>query len=138
MVSVLLIDDERGICECFADILAQAMPGFEFRFSSALSASQGFDLFLQNRPHIVFVDLELGTEEKGTDFIRRIRSMDPAVKTVLLSGFLEDHLKQSPPWGTDALLEKPVSSGQLARLVRELLKVSEGGDRHAAKNSTRH
>ncbi len=125
MATVLVIDDEKDICQCFEDLFTTEEPGF--KVLKADNGPDGLDLLKKHKPDIVFVDLQLQAAMDGIEVIKRIKQIDSTAKVVVVSGFIDKNddarIKRI---GADSCLEKPATPDEIMRLVKKLMRQKEG------------
>ncbi|MDD4253756.1 MAG: PAS domain S-box protein [Methanofollis sp.] len=121
--SILLMDDEAGILETTSDILRHlgytvttAQDGKEAvtRFEEALKEGKPFDGAI--------LDLTVPGKMGGEETFTRLRELDPAVKVVVSSGYLNDPVVRNPKkFGLFGSIGKPYRIDELSRVLQELL-----------------
>ena len=122
MPTVLVIDDEKDICECFEDLFTLGDPNFKARVLNADNGPDGLELLEKHKPDIVFVDLQLQAEMGGAEVVRRIKESGSTAKVVVVSGFLDKNDERIKWIGADSYLEKPATPDEIMRLVKKLLR----------------
>lgn len=127
MPTVLVIDDEKDICECFEDLFTLGDPNFKAKVLSADNGPDGLELLKKYKPDIVFVDLQLQAAMDGIEVIERIKQIDSTAKVVVVSGFIDKNDDASiKRIGADSCLEKPATPDEIVRLVKKLMRQKEG------------
>ena len=81
-VTVLIVDDEPGMCWALGHILR----GSGIVSVAATSGQEALRLAARERFHLAFVDAKLPDAE-GLDLARRIREANPGIRIVLISGY---------------------------------------------------
>ena len=111
---ILCVDDDPRINELNEIVLGRA--GYEVQI--ALSPSDALERFAADRFDLVITDLFSGASS-DEDFIRKLRSVDPKVPVIIVSG------QTSPPpeilKQADAFVQKAYSLNALKDTVREVL-----------------
>ena len=79
---VLVIDDNPEV----VDILVTLLGEEGYRVQSALSSDEGLKLFIQSRPDIVLLDITLAGDMNGVDVLKRMRSIEPTARVLMVSG----------------------------------------------------
>ena len=79
---VLIVDDEPDMCWTLANVLR----GNGFLSKQAQNGKAALALVKQNRFRLAFLDAKLPDIE-GLELAQRIRSMDPSVRIVIVSGY---------------------------------------------------
>lgn len=121
--SLLLMDDEAGILETTSDILRHlgytvttAQDGEEAVkcFEEAVKEKHPFDG--------VILDLTVPGRMGGEETFNRLRELDPSVKVVVSSGYLNDPVVRNPKkFGFFGAITKPYRVDELSRVLQELL-----------------
>lgn len=115
---VLIIDDEKAICDACSQILVQ--DGYRVAVShdgeSGLAAVDG------HRPDVVIVDLKMPGID-GLEVLRRIRQRDATIASVVITGFATiESAVDSMKVGAFDFLPKPFSPEQLRIITRRALE----------------
>jgi len=114
---ILLIEDNADARESLRMVLENA--GHDLL--EAPDGESGVDRAISLRPRLVLVDIGLPGID-GCEVAKRIRSADPSIRLVALTGYGRDEdLAASRAAGFDAHLIKPVNVEQLGVLIEELL-----------------
>ena len=106
---VLLVDDDRALCDSLASVLRE-------RGYSVVNVYTGVEALEASREHTfdaVILDIKL-PDIDGVELLRSIREVDPVIGTLMLSGAatLEDAV-ESLNQGADAFMLKPVEPAEL-------------------------
>src|SRR3989441_2958452 len=103
--TVLVVDDDRDVRETLVELLRGE--GFD-----VVEAANGLEALLQvkrSRPAGVVLDL-LMPRLGGLDALKRIRTFDPAIRIVVITGSPDPELvRQAKALGAVAVLTKPIS-----------------------------
>jgi DNA-binding response OmpR family regulator len=89
MATILVIDDERLLCDLLQDMLRRH--GHEV--FTAYSGSAGIALHKERRPHFTLLDLHL-PDMNGIEVLTRIREGDPHAAVMILTGAASDKLER--------------------------------------------
>ena len=111
---ILCVDDDPRINELNEIVLGRA--GYEVEI--AISPSDALERFAADRFDLVITDL-FSSASSDADFIRKLRSLDPKVPVIIVSGQTSpspEILKQ-----VDAFVQKAYSLNALKDAVREVL-----------------
>lgn len=115
--SVLIVDDEFGLADITADLLAEA--GYDVAL--AINGKLGLASLATRRADIVITDLMMPVMD-GPELIRHMRA-DPALARI--PAILMTALPEAVPNGDgamhDAILVKPFSITELLELIHRLL-----------------
>ena len=118
--SVLVVDDELDILRVIKRSL-QAGGGVihVYAFTSPIEALEHFKLNYNNFA-LVLSDIRM-PGMNGFEFIRRIRQINPTIKTLLMSAFEFNNNERSSALGSiivDGFVQKPVSPRKLTSIVQ--------------------
>jgi DNA-binding NtrC family response regulator len=118
-MKVLIVDDDQAIASIVQFILEDE--GHEVRL--ALNGPEGYLTYLQFRPDLVITDI-LMPGENGLELINHIRAHDPLVKTIYMSGQLNQFyplLREERTKYPINFLEKPFSRKELIGQVSQFI-----------------
>jgi CheY-like chemotaxis protein len=110
-MKVLIVDDNQAVASVVQFILE--LEGYEVRL--ALNGPDGYLTYMQFRPDLVITDIQM-PGENGFELINHIREKDPNVKTIYMSGNLEQfysHLEEEKSKYQINFLDKPFSREEL-------------------------
>jgi DNA-binding response OmpR family regulator len=118
MARILIVEDDWP----FADALASALRLAGHDVSVAVSAEEGIEIGLADRPDVVITDWMLGGKLHGGEVCRRIRAACPLVKTIIVTGYL-DGVPEVEQWReyAETLLEKPFHQEAILEAVNRAL-----------------
>lgn len=118
-VKILIVDDHPSVREGLAlRISLHADLGV---CGEADSEEQAITLVQQMKPDLVLVDISLKSGH-GLELIKRIRSMDPTVKMLVISGFQESlYAERACRAGALGYLNKQESSEKMIEAIRTVL-----------------
>lgn len=106
---VLLVDDDAQVLE----LLARSLVRRKLEVVTASRADAALALAADVRVDLAIVDLCLGPDS-GLDLIRELKRELPAIRIVLLSGYLSVATTVSAiRAGADSVLFKPVTAGEI-------------------------
>lgn len=118
-VKILIVDDHPSVREGLA-LRISLHPDLQV-CGEAESEEQTIDLVKQLKPDLVLVDISLKSGH-GLDLIKRIRTMDPAVKMLVISGFQESlYAERACRAGAMGYLNKQESSEKMVEAIRTVL-----------------
>lgn len=102
---ILVIDDERSICDFFIDLFDEYGIEIDVKTTGASGLKQALD-----HPYaLIFLDVKLG-DMSGIDVLREIKKKQPGTRVVVISGFLtEDLIEEALQLGVDGYLYKPLA-----------------------------
>ncbi|OKL48394.1 hypothetical protein BSR28_01450 [Boudabousia liubingyangii] len=118
-MSILLIEDDKGICNFLRLALTEA--GYEVVITH--NALSGIEAYYQDRPELVILDLGL-EDLDGMEVIRQLR-LDGAVPIIVVSAREADTEKvQALDLGANDYLTKPFSVAELLARIRAVLRLT--------------
>jgi DNA-binding NarL/FixJ family response regulator len=118
-VKILIVDDHPSVREGLA--LRISLHADLEVCGEADNEEQAITLVKQLKPDLVLVDISLKSGH-GLELIKRIRSMDPTVKMLVISGFQESlYAERSCRAGAMGYLNKQESSEKMIEAIRTVL-----------------
>lgn len=100
---VLVVDDDRGVCECLADFFKAK----GFTVSSAFSGEQALDYVSEGAPQVVVLDIML-PGISGLEVLRRVKDVWPDSKVIMITGLTQPELQvQARQYGACGYVTKP-------------------------------
>ncbi len=118
--SILLVDDEAALVEVGRQILER----LGYQVTTITSSLEAAELF-QNNPEqfdLVITDYTM-PGLTGTALAEHITAVRPEVPIILCTGYSSDHVTDSQlqGMGIRALVQKPLRSAEIAKVVRQVL-----------------
>lgn len=111
-LSILIVEDNNFLRE----ILSTAL-GDVHKVTSAATLANGWELYLENRPNIVFLDIHL-PDGSGHELAKRIKDHDPQCFVVMeTANENEDNLTQAENNLVNGFISKPFSKTQIQNYV---------------------
>jgi two-component system OmpR family response regulator len=108
---VLVVEDDENLGLIMAETLTAA--GYEVQ--TADDGLHGLMMYLQQQPEVVLTDIQM-PELNGLEMMRRIRAINPTVKTMYISGTANEHrealTRERKDYGA-LVLDKPFSRNDL-------------------------
>ena len=118
-VKILIVDDHPSVREGLA--LRISLHADLELCGEADSEEQAITLVQQMKPDLMLVDISLKSGH-GLELIKRIRSMDPTVKMLVISGFQESlYAERACRAGALGYLNKQESSEKMIEAIRTVL-----------------
>jgi two-component system cell cycle sensor histidine kinase/response regulator CckA len=117
--TLLLVEDEANVSSVLAELLTEQ--GYQVLI--AADGEEALTLFRQHadKVHLVISDIHM-PGINGYEFARRLKTLSPQTKIILISGNAEDRAsKDRDDTLIAALLPKPFSSQTLTRTIRTVL-----------------
>lgn len=119
MKKILIVDDAAFIRMMIRDALKD---GFEI-VGEATSCEEAVDLYREQRPDGVTMDISLVGELTGIDALRKIREIDPEARVIMVSSMgEEEYIRSSIDLGAADFIVKPFSKDALREAITELVK----------------
>jgi CheY-like chemotaxis protein len=119
--TILMVDDERVICEVTADIINK----MGYRTITTCDGEEALDIFhaRQDEVDLVIVDMVM-PGLSGEQVVDAMRKMAPDIKVILISGYPESEEVQKAMRDTrQAFLQKPLQPKLLSATIRQLLDI---------------
>ncbi len=114
-IKVLLADDTKTS----RALLRQSLQSFKFDFSffDAEDGQEAINIFVRERPSMIFIDLEM-PRKNGLQAITEIRKMSPGVSIIVVSSRLtekiRDHLRSN---NVEDVIAKPYKMADLTHIM---------------------
>ena len=119
MATILVIDDERMLCDLFQEVLRRQ--GHEV--FTAYSGREGVTAYRQQRPRFTLLDLHL-PDMSGIEVLRQIREIDPKGAVMILTGAASDCLEaEARGWGVTDFLIKGLSLDVIVGAVQRATNI---------------
>ncbi len=117
--TILLVDDEVHVSSILAEVLGE----HGYQVLSANSGDQALTLLASRASEIDLVVTDLKMPGlSGLELARRIRSVAPGMRVVLISGHSDENLEQERErTAASAFLAKPFTSQALTKTIRDVL-----------------
>ena len=116
---MLIVDDDKLIRWSLKEIFAQE----GFKVDTAESSAEALSLVEANSYHLVLADFEID-DENGGDMLRKIQSVRPGIKVIILSALPRQQIEPHLSGVTyHSILEKPFRSDDIKSTVGEALNL---------------
>ncbi len=125
MATVLVIDDEKDICQCVEIAFNEEAP--EFKVLQADNGLDGLALVKKHKPDVILLDVKLQASMDGMEVFKQIKELHPEGKVAILTGYEENKEEFIRDLGVDAFMVKPFTPLEVIALVRKLFREKEGG-----------
>ena len=116
---ILVIDDEKSI----RSLLRQLFERQGYKVLVAANGDEGIQTFNENSVDLVIMDLIM-PEKDGIETIRELRSLDPDIKIIAISGggILQPdlYLKLARKFGALYSFQKPIENDKILTFVENL------------------
>jgi DNA-binding NtrC family response regulator len=115
---IVVVDDEQGTL----DLLTDALSDLGVRVLTATDPEVGFRVIKQNRPQIVFLDLNM-PKLSGMQLLEMVVNFDPAIEVFLLTGdYSTASAVEAIQKGAADYLTKPISVANLRARVGKTIE----------------
>ena len=122
MARILVIDDERLICDMLRTVLTQR----KHDVFTALGGAQALQLFRERRPQFTLLDLRM-PDMNGIEVLREIRKIDLRAPVMMLTGWGTDEMeKDARALGVSDFVCKGLSLEMLVTTVDRILQRQNG------------
>jgi signal transduction histidine kinase/ActR/RegA family two-component response regulator len=117
--TVLVVEDEAMLTEIVKTILSSK----GYTVFTAVDGIEAIKMFQQHHDEIDLVITDMGLPQmRGERVVRSLREVDPTIKVIVASGYLDPDLKaEISSAGDIAYLNKPYVPDELLTLTREVL-----------------
>jgi DNA-binding NtrC family response regulator len=112
----LIVDDDEGL----AFIIQQMLESEGYEVMRARNGADGYWIYTLFRPDLVITDIRM-PEENGLEMMKHIRTHNPKIKTIYMSGSLSQFRSQLEEEKRHevSFIKKPFSKIELMSLVSE-------------------
>ncbi len=116
MAKILIIDDEKGICEEFSDILQDD----DHVVDTVNNGLDGLEKIKSNEYDLVFLDVLMPRME-GREVFEKIKTIS-SVPVAIMSGYIpENKAKEVLALGAVACLKKPLDLRKVRALIASII-----------------
>ena len=128
---VLVVDDEKDVCEFAKDFLEQN----NYKVFTAQSGGEALTIFNYEHPAIVLLDIKMD-DMNGTEVLKQIKESDSETKVIMVTGYDDEKwISEARRFGADDYVAKPLTTKYLADIV--LQKMATLARRSKAKSDTK-
>jgi CheY-like chemotaxis protein len=114
--SVLIVDDDEGMCETLADVLLDK--GHEVAI--AKSGEEAVQLFRRQQFDLVLMDVKM-PGMNGVDTLKCLNQMKGNVKVLMMTAYaVDDRLEEALREGAIGVAYKPLDLGDLLNTIRKV------------------
>ena len=112
---ILVVDDEKAICE----ILEEFLSLFGHSVTSANSGADAIEVVHRARPDVVFLDIRM-PGMSGLDVLKEIKALDSSIRVIMISAFGDEETESmARELGADGYIQKPVDLPGLLVLLKD-------------------
>ena len=124
-VKIMVVEDEVVLCRFLIDFLE----GIGYAACGAGSGQEALDLFAEERPSLVLLDIKL-PDIDGLEVLRQLKEVDSACKVVVMSSYGDVRtVVKAMKRGAETYLTKPTPLPELQVLIEHLLQEpADGGE----------
>ena len=117
--TILLVEDE----ELLIDMLSMVLESQGYTILKAGDGKQAIELYQQHQQKIDIVVTDMGLPEMtGKDEFKELKKINPKVKVILASGFLEPEMKtELLNAGAKSFIQKPYNAESILKIIRNVL-----------------
>lgn len=116
MENILVIDDEKPILNMFGLLLKF----YGYSVLTAENGADGLEIFRQNRPSIVFLDIKMPGMD-GFEVLEKIKAIDPETEVIIITGHGDKELeKQALELQASDFINKPFQRETLNEALKRL------------------
>jgi len=125
MIKMLILDDEKGVCDQLEGFLTYR----GYKVFGATSGKEALSIIKKEKPHILVLDIKMDGVN-GLDVLKKAKEGDPNVKAIMVTAMDDKATKlQAKELGANEYLTKPFSYDVLERLiirmVNEVIKLED-------------
>ncbi len=110
---ILIVDDDRGILECFEVLLAD-----EYPLVTASNGKAALNILEKETPTLIFLDIHM-PGINGRQLLSRFKNMGLDSKVVVITGSSDEMLKEEViNLGACEFIKKPFDVGQIQDIAK--------------------
>lgn len=130
MAKILIVDDEKAICDSVADVLSS----FGFETITSIDGKEGYELATTQSPDLIILDWMM-KEFNGLQFTELFRKNGYSTPIIFLTarGDMTDYQVEALRIGADDYVSKPFVPGVLVARVKAQLRRSQMNDAATSK-----
>jgi CheY-like chemotaxis protein len=121
--TILIVEDEILLLE----ITQSMLESNGYNVLTAGDGEQAVELYTRHQEEIALVITDMGMPKlSGVEEIKKLREINPHVKIILATGFLESGTKaELLKSGAKEIIQKPYLAKEILRLIREVLETPD-------------
>ncbi len=119
-VTILVVEDEKLLCE----VLVQILQDQGYTVLTAHDGETALQVYNENNNHISVILSDIGLPKlNGIQLFEELQEINPDVKILLASGFLDPHKKSKLLlMGVSGILKKPYQTDEVCEKIRQVLE----------------
>ena len=111
---LLVVDNEKDVCNFVKSFFK--MRGFDVL--TAFNGDEALKVLESVRPDLVILDVVMGTEREGIDYLPKIKKSSPDSKVIMITGVDDkDIVDEAKKLGADDYITKPLVLEGLERAI---------------------
>lgn len=114
--SILVVDDERDICE----LLTLELSDQGFEFFTAHSVAEAVKILKNSSVDLVITDIRM-PQKSGIELLRELRKNNHDLPVVFMTGFSDISESQALCLGASAVVAKPFEMSQMVKVCADIL-----------------
>lgn len=119
MIKLLIVDDEKGLCDYLKDFFSPK----GYKVFTATTAKTALSLIEKESPELVLLDVNM-PDMNGLEILRLIKKTSPQIKVIMITiSDDSDTREKAKTLGADEFIRKPFTTDYLEDVV--ILKVNE-------------
>jgi DNA-binding NtrC family response regulator len=116
--SILIVDDEVGMCETLLDILAE----MGYHTVIAADGHEAIQKAKENAFDVIFMDIRM-PGINGVDALKEIKRLHPETAVVLMTAYaIDDRIREAQRVGAYSVLDKPLDVETIISLIEGMRK----------------
>ncbi len=126
--TILVVEDE----ELLLDLLKEMLEGEGYRVITATDGPQAVTMYQAERENVSLVLSDMGLPSMGGwEVLRQLRTINPAVKVILSSGFVDTSVRQEMlTAGAHDFIQKPYMPEKVIQQIHEsIMGIGSAPDR---------
>jgi two-component system OmpR family response regulator len=117
MIKVLIVDDEKDVC----DTCVMYLRNNGYDAVGAGNSKDAFELIDDFAPDVIVLDINLREQYSGIDVLRTARQKHPGIKSIMLTGLEKcEDTKDAVEYGANIIIKKPVAINSIKEAIEEL------------------
>ena len=115
--TILVVEDE----ELLLDLLREMLEAEGYRVLTATDGKEAVDVYRAEREHVSLVLSDMGLPSMGGwEVLRQLKAIDPEVKVILSSGFMDTKVRQDAiQSGARDFIQKPYIPEKVIQQIRD-------------------